>query len=940
MENLMKQRKPFTILLAAFILIVGIVSETSADISNAAVLFLRIAPGARPAGMGEAFVAIADDATATHWNPAGLGSYPLSDSWKEAKIPEHLKPITAMTVLRKEGGKGYAAYDIWAISSKGVVRYDNKEWHLGEVFSTRTDETVAGKVKGYFNISDEAELAKITKRVAAANNNRKYEFVQWLKDTVMANVPEDYNLRESMAKGFDSLLTGYDQCLINWSRVGEAHQQFSDGMQDGKLSQQELDRINFAVERSRNRFIPEELLIPYSAVLEGEPFDIAASLELLLVATTENLFAYDGRRWRPLHSADDSLAYSKVNTLAALDKHILVGTDNGLLAFSGAKLRQIEKSEQLPSGDVTAIGANDISDMWIVINNDLYHYNGTSWTNNRQYTAVLDDTPESIATKFSIYGTPLEKSKYISKLQEVNKNAPQTNPSDLVSPTGERKTLTELMEEMKQPVPGDSAITQDSGLADSGGAIGVSESVPSTETPVAVETEGSSVDPAPAEPKLSINPGDVIRVPFLSEIRGKVNTIHVHFDDIWLGTEYGIVHFDGKKWEMPGYRDTVITQATSLSQLAATKVLSDTARMESYAKCVSDINEISSGTIESNTKIKIPSNPAAASVNEIGQREEKVFFATAEGLIEYDGAKWRRSELKDMDESNAVDVRTIDEELWVANKDKVVIKANGRMEMSTMYVKWLPELADDLYYVFLSAVAPKSGWGTFGGNLTFISYGKFIRTGEGSPNPTGEFDSFDFAATVSFGTALNEKVSWGISAKLIYSKLADQGAGAEKGSGTSTGFAVDGGVLYHMTPRLTWGAAITNLGPQMTYIDAAQSDDLPRNLAFGFAYKLLQSDYYRLLVTSEMNKILVGVDDGISQELKEAVFNTGAEFMYSNIFAVRAGYIYDQDGNIKNLTLGAGLSPLENMKFDFSYIPSNSSSVLANTLRLSLTVAP
>ena len=78
----------------------------------------------------------------------------------------------------------------------------------------------------------------------------------------------------------------------------------------------------------------------------------------------------------------------------------------------------------------------------------------------------------------------------------------------------------------------------------------------------------------------------------------------------------------------------------------------------------------------------------------------------------------------------------------------------------------------------------------------------------------------------------------------------------------------------------------------------------------------------------------------LSQELKETVFNTGAEFMYANIFAIRAGYIYDQDGNIKNLTLGAGLTPIQNMRFDFSYIPSGSTSVLANTLRLSLSIAP
>lgn len=64
--------------LSVLVLLLGIALTVSAErlqaaVSDAAVLFLRIAPGARSAGMGEAFVAIADDAQATHWNPAGLG---------------------------------------------------------------------------------------------------------------------------------------------------------------------------------------------------------------------------------------------------------------------------------------------------------------------------------------------------------------------------------------------------------------------------------------------------------------------------------------------------------------------------------------------------------------------------------------------------------------------------------------------------------------------------------------------------------------------------------------------------------------------------------------------------------------------------------------------------------------------------------------------------
>ncbi|MEE8405430.1 MAG: hypothetical protein V3S17_08565, partial [candidate division Zixibacteria bacterium] len=151
----MKPLKLLFMLTLVMTFCLSIVSETKAEISNAAVLFLRIAPGARPAALGESYVAIADDATATHWNPAGLGSYPLADSWKEASIPAHLRPIKALAALKKDGGgSGHLAFDIWAISPKGMVRYDNKNWNLGEVFSTRTDETLVSKVRSYFNISD------------------------------------------------------------------------------------------------------------------------------------------------------------------------------------------------------------------------------------------------------------------------------------------------------------------------------------------------------------------------------------------------------------------------------------------------------------------------------------------------------------------------------------------------------------------------------------------------------------------------------------------------------------------------------------------------------------------------------------------------------------------------------------------------------------------
>ncbi|MCH9023838.1 MAG: PorV/PorQ family protein [candidate division Zixibacteria bacterium] len=924
-----------------FCLSIVIVSETKAEISNAAVLFLRIAPGARPAAMGEAYVAISDDPFAMYWNPAGLGSYPLADSWKEASIPVHLRPIKALAALKKDGGgSGHLAYDIWAITPKGMVRYDNKNWNLGEVFSTRTDETLVSKVRSYFNISDGEQFDQIVKKVAAINSKKTFEYLQNLHDSVLAAVPESYNLRESLQNDFDSLLAVYDRLLINWSKVKEIEDNFKKGMKDGQLSEQELDRLSFAVEKSRNRFIPEEISIPYSAVLDGEPFDIAASAELLLVATTANIYAFDGRRWRPLQKADDTAAFTSVNTLYGMDRYILVGTDKGLLQFSGAKLKPVVKSDQLPSGNVTAIGGADLNDIWIVQNNDLYHFNGVNWRNTREYTVVIDDTPESIAEKFSVYGTASENEIYIAKLIKANQG--QAVESKKSEELGERKGLLELMQEMNAPV--DSNQTEDEAVDSVGIVSSVeeltsegSEAVASTEdTFVAVDANDDQAETVP-EPAFTLKPGEKIRVPYLAEVKGDVNAILVERGNIWLGTEYGVIHFDGDKWNMPGYSDNRIDSAITITALIESKSAQSSYKMSAANFAV--VNGIDGDIVESGSIVKLPKNPAASQVNEISRREDKVYFATSDGLIEYDGEKWRRSDLRGMDRSNAIDIRSIGEELWVASDDKIVVKANGQSDFSMMYVKWLPELADDLYYMYGSGVFPVSGWGTLGLAAAYISYGKFTRTGETGPQPLGEFDSFDFAVSASFGAPLTPKMAFGVTGKFIYSKLSDQGAGIEQGKGTSSGFAIDLGLLYHMNSRLTLGLAVTNLGPQMTYIDAAQSDDLPRNLGLGFAYKLMRSEYYSFLITAEVNKLLVGVDlKNLGQELEETVFNGGAEFMYAGIFAIRTGYIYDQEGKVKSLTLGAGLKPLPNTSIDFSYIPSNSSSALSNTLRYSFSM--
>jgi len=888
----MKLRKAivFTI---ALLLVFAFASQSYADISSAAVLFLRIAAGSRASGMGEAFVAVADDATTTHWNPAGLGAYPLADSWIQGVIPYQYRPISGMAVTNKGGGGNYLNFDIWVLTSQGLARYDNKKWYLSEVFDTKTDDEVSKIVASYFSVKDDVKLARMVRQVAAANSKMTYEELVELKDQVLAGVPQDYKYYESLVKHFDSILVAYDLCKINWEKVKEIGDLYRNGMKDSVLENEESEKINFAAEKSRAKFVPEELYVPYSVMFDGEFSTITSNGKSLLIGTDQGLVVYDGKNWQNINT-DNGLPSNNIFSLYPVGKRILVGTDNGLSVFNGLNI-DTTLVGGAPKGRVTAIGADGMDNVYIVVDNDLFHFDGSVWANNFVYTVALEDTPEKLAGQFAVYGTAAEKEKFLAKFDKL-------------------KLMNEQLQNQVQAAPAQPVV------ADS------AEVTPEENTEVNQDLVSASK----------------IRVPFLGELKGLITSIFVGIDKkVWLGTEFGVMVFDGEKWQLPGYRTYTVEEATTVGHLAAMRDFDTPEESAAYADQLKVLNDLPGDALEPGTMVKIYSNPAALSVNNITQYNNKVMFATSGGLLEYDEeGRWSRSGALDLGNANSIDLQRSSDEIWVATDDRVVVRAKGRSEFTFMHVKWLKELADDMYYEFLSFVKSQGDWGTLGFNVTYITYGSFIYTSETGPAELGNFTAYDLAITVAYGTSLSNRLKGGLSVKLINSHLSEVGSGEEKGDGIAWGFAVDAGLLYHMTPRLNWGLAVTNFGPKMQYADAAQADHLPRNLAFGFSYKLIQTDYNRLMITSELNKMLVGLDDGLSEEFKEMIFASGAEFTYANLISARAGYYFDDEGQLKYLTLGLGVNLLDRLKFDFAYIPNNDEIALANTLRMSFSLLP
>jgi hypothetical protein len=863
------------LVVAIVVLTVLSAATLSYAVSEEAVLFLRIAPGARAAGMGEAFVAIADDATATHWNPAGLGTYPMAGTWDNASVPQAFRPLTAMAALRGSGsGERHLAFDIWAIGAQGVMRFDNKDWNTAEIFRTRTDQTVKGIVTKYLNVSDEARLTEIIGRVAEANSPMSLDTLAVFLNDVMGAVPASFRDTAALRVASDSLLALYPECRIKWELIKEARQVWLSRGKDEALSSRDMDRIFTRLDGARNRFVPEELRVPYSAIIPGQPTVLSSSGAVLFVGTTQGLVLYNGRTWRSFTDAE-GLPSNHITSLASLATTALIGTAAGAVLYDGVGISKFKDTVGLPADTVVAVAAQKTGDYYAIVHNDLYHFDGLHWTNTLMYTVAVDDSPQAIASKFAIYGSAAEQQKYLDKLLAI----PQA-----------------------EPVKSDSA------------AVGDSTAMVSPFTP-----------------------GNQVVVPYLAEFKGGVTDLRVISDVLWIGTEYGVLYFDKNRWHLPGYREaTVVEGQTLLTYSQDPKQSGKDA--EAYAVALRDINDLAGDSLTVGQTIKVRSNPASAKVNSIGTSSGLVLVATDDGLLEYGDSKWARADMRGLGSEATQTVFTTAEELWLATDNNLVTKSRSQSEVTLMHAKWLPELAPDLYYDFASLVTHIDGLGTVGGNITFISYGQFQRTGEGGI-PLGTFESFDLAATVSYGTSLTNKLKGGISTKIIYSRLADQGAGTEQGSGTSTGFALDLGLLYQHSSRLNLGLAITNIGPKMAYIDAAQADPLPTNMAIGFAYKLKQTDYLKWLVTAEGNKMLPSSNGSFSKALRAVVWNGGTEIVYANIIAGRVGYIYDRDGQIKALTVGAGLSLLKRFKFDFAYIPSNGNALsLANTLRVSMAI--
>jgi hypothetical protein len=225
-------------------------------------------------------------------------------------------------------------------------------------------------------------------------------------------------------------------------------------------------------------------------------------------------------------------------------------------------------------------------------------------------------------------------------------------------------------------------------------------------------------------------------------------------------------------------------------------------------------------------------------------------------------------------------------------------------QLATQYNSYL----ESMNYEFLSFVHPlaqnrdSSTQRGIGVSAQYLGSGDITRTDIDANgnfvNPGGSFSSHYASYNVAYGQTLTERLSMGVTGKLINAAIDNVSANA---------YAADIGTLYKLSSKINLAGTLTNLGTQLKFID--EGDSLPMELHLGGVYRPTQN--WR--VSSEVVYPKTGL----------VAFHAGMEWSPLEMVSLRAGFKTDTlDGlsPIAGFTMGLGLH-VWGQEFAYAWVP-------------------
>ncbi|MFD0762887.1 type IX secretion system outer membrane channel protein PorV [Lutibacter aestuarii] len=299
----------------------------------------------------------------------------------------------------------------------------------------------------------------------------------------------------------------------------------------------------------------------------------------------------------------------------------------------------------------------------------------------------------------------------------------------------------------------------------------------------------------------------------------------------------------------------------------------------------------------------------------------------------------------------------------------------SQFSVGVIYTPWLRELTNDVFlggFSFANRIDERSAWAA---SLKYFNLGQIDLTDiNGAPEGTEKLN--EFSVDGSYSLKLSEMYSMGVTLRYIRSDLGIESANSTINPVNTFSVDISG---YFQSNEANYGNFngiwrggfnISNIGPKVSYSNDGKENFIPTNLKIGGGFDFILDNYNKLSLNLEFNKLLVptpsisvndnnqppyvqedvsffsgifksfgDAPDGFSEELKEFTWGLGAEYMYDNAFAIRAGYFNESDlkGARKYFTIGSGFK-FKSTRLDISYLfnASDINNPLENTLRFSL----
>jgi hypothetical protein len=256
---------------------------------------------------------------------------------------------------------------------------------------------------------------------------------------------------------------------------------------------------------------------------------------------------------------------------------------------------------------------------------------------------------------------------------------------------------------------------------------------------------------------------------------------------------------------------------------------------------------------------------------------------------------------------------------------------NDKGQVGLQHTNWLTGLYPGMYYEYFSLLFPVGEDLKLDFAVTYLTTGETV-TGDTIDPERYKWVTFDLAVKGGGCLQISDNLGVGIGMKYIYSFLAPEDVireilGVSGSGGSGQAWALDLSVLYiwhdfigpEFFKTLRLGAALQNIGPNISYIENGESDPLARTLRVGVSTSIFENEMHKLNLNLDLIKILVGVEATNFSEMWEDSWKAGGlEYTVNNLFSARVGYFLDKVGSRDGWTYGVGLNLYKKFLIDIS----------------------